>query len=62
MSAAQVEYEMLAKDAIEKLRKLQTADTELAHSEADKVLCELLKAMGFSDVVEAWDALDKWYA
>lgn len=63
MSAAQVEYERLAKDAIEKLTKLRAlGDTEAAHGEADKVLCELLKAMGFGDVVDAWDAIDKWYA
>jgi hypothetical protein len=53
---------MTKEQALEQLRDLETADTELAHSEADKILCELLRSFGCDDVVEAFDALDKWYA
>ena len=37
-------------------------DTEMAHSAADRVLCELLIALGLDDVVVAWDEVEKWYA
>ncbi len=33
-----------------------------AHRDADGVLVDLLKSLGYEDVVEAWDAIDKWYA
>lgn len=55
--------EFLRKAAIEKLTELATnGDTEAAHADADKVLTDLLTALGYGDVVEAWDAVDKWYA
>ncbi len=37
-------------------------DTEVAHSHADWVLCELLISLGYKDVVDALDKIDKWYA
>jgi hypothetical protein len=37
-------------------------DTEIAHGVADDVICELLEALGYSDVVEAYNKVDKWYA
>lgn len=37
-------------------------DTEAAHSNADGVLCELLKALGYADVVEEYEKVDKWFA
>ena len=37
-------------------------DTEMAHSNADDVLCKLLIALGYQDIVDAWEEVDKWYA
>ncbi len=37
-------------------------DEESAHVEADNVLCELLNALGYYDVVMAYESIDKWYA
>ena len=37
-------------------------DIEVAHQEADWVLCELLKKLGYGDVVEAYCDIPKWYA
>ena len=37
-------------------------DLEVAHREADKLLCDLLMDLGYTDVVEAWDKVEKWYA
>ena len=40
----------------------QDHDTESAHFEADDVLCELLKALGYTKIVEEYDKVKKWYA
>ena len=54
---------MTREQAIEKLKELQGSDdTEIAHIDADDVLCKLLKALGFSDVVAEYEKIDKWYA
>lgn len=48
---------------IAKLIELQSEqDTEKAHHEADKLLCEALEACGCGDVVRAWEKVPKWYA
>lgn len=37
-------------------------DAEGAHFEADAILCGLLSGLGFQKTVDAWAAVDKWYA
>lgn len=37
-------------------------DNEVAHSRADDILCDTLKALGFGELVKAFDEIDKWYA
>ena len=55
---------MTGREAIGRLQELQgeTFDTEDAHLKADKVLCELLKAIGYDDVIKEWHKVRKWYA
>lgn len=60
---------MTREEAILKLKTIEEPqagnryrDKENFHIEADDVLCELLKSLGYGDVVEAWEAIDKWYA
>jgi len=49
--------------AIELLKTEQNnRDLEMAHYNADDVLCELLKALGYAEVVDEWAKVDKWYA
>jgi hypothetical protein len=49
--------------AMERLKALlDDDDTEGAHAAADAVLCELLTALGYEQVVEAWNKINKWYA
>lgn len=49
--------------ALARLKELQhDGDTEAAHGYADDVICALLRSLGYDDVVEAWDKIDKWYA
>ena len=49
-------------EIIEKLEKQKYYDEEDAHIEADAVLCDLLKELGFEDVVELYEKIPKWYA
>ena len=54
---------MNSKQAIEELKEAQkNRDTEAAHDHADDVLCKLLTTLGFTDVVEEYNKVDKWYA
>lgn len=47
----------------EKMIKLQKLyDYEVAHGEADTLLCELLTELGYKRVVEEFDKVGKWYA
>lgn len=50
--------------AIEKLRVAQEvsmADPEAGHAIADDILCGLLVKLGFAEVVDEWQKVDKWY-
>lgn len=50
-------------EAITELKECQAyADTEGAHVNADDVLCALLRSLGYEDVVEEYEKVDKWYA
>lgn len=54
---------MTREQAVEKLKELQRGvDPEAEHSKADDVLCALLTALGYADVVAEWEKVDKWYA
>jgi len=54
---------MTKDEAIERLQECQwNGDTEAAHGKADDVLCDLLLSLGYKDVVEEWDKVDKWYS
>jgi hypothetical protein len=46
----------------EKVKACDLGDAEAAHTKADKVLCNLLKALGYTETVEEFEKLDKWYA
>jgi hypothetical protein len=37
-------------------------DAEVAHCDADDLLCELLKDLGYEEIIEAFESVDKWYA
>jgi hypothetical protein len=48
---------------ITELQKLQNEnDVEHNHWVADKFLCCLLSDLGYSDVVEEYERISKWYA
>lgn len=37
-------------------------DYEASHGTADDILCELLNALGYTDLVRTFEELPKWYA
>ena len=54
---------MTKKEVIAKLIECQNnGDTEMAHGNADDLLCEFLTALGYADVVAEYDKVDKWFA
>jgi hypothetical protein len=55
--------EVLRDIAIAKLVECQkNRDVEVAHGNADDVLCDLLTDLGYGAVVAEWDKVRKWYA
>jgi len=55
---------MNKEEAINELKEIirEAGDTESDHAKADDVLCDLLSELGYHDVVELYDRIDKWYA
>lgn len=50
-------------EAVDRMRELQRdRDHEAAHGRADAVLCELLRDLGFGDVVDEYLKLQRWCA
>ena len=50
-------------DFIAKLKFLQCSlDTEKAHIEADAILCEFLNELGYQNLVNEYNEIDKWFA
>lgn len=39
-----------------------TRDQQIDHGRADDILCELLKSLGYTETVEAFERVGKWYA
>ena len=57
------EFSAITTEALKRLRKAQESeDIGIAHSQADKVLCELLSCVGFENVVIEYGKVQKWYA
>lgn len=40
----------------------ENTDIESAHEDADDILCDLLEALGYKNVVEEYHKVEKWYA
>ena len=55
---------MSPETALQKLRALAEpgGDIEAKHGEADEILCELLRSFGYIEIVDAYNAIEKWYA
>lgn len=44
------------------IRCLGCDDEELSHERADKILCEMLRRLGYEHIVEIFELLIKWYS
>ena len=54
---------MTPEEAATALRALaDVKDIEVAHSQADDILCSLLRYYEQDEVVALWADIDKWYA
>ena len=42
--------------------QVENWDNEIAHAEADDLLCKLLQELGYSEVVDEFKKVGKWYA
>jgi len=54
---------MTKEEALAKLAECQkNYDPEVAHADADDVLCTLLETLGYGDVVAEYAKVAKWFA
>ena len=59
----QLKKERFIKEQNDKLIELADwHDTEIAHSEADLILCNILIEYGHEETVDLWKKINKWYA
>ena len=47
---------------LEELVNKKYPDEEEDHAEADGILCDMLNALGYKDLTDAWDDIKKWYS
>ena len=46
----------------ERMQQLASdADIEAAHGKADDILCEVLDKLGYTEIVELYNGIEKWY-
>lgn len=52
------------RDFLEEMRAIvkDHGDTEQSHMDADKILCDLLVALGHEEIVKEYHTIEKWYA
>lgn len=48
--------------AMREIARTTRGDIEIAHALADKLLCDLLRALGYEQGIEVYEELPKWYA
>ena len=47
---------------LEELVNKKYPDEEEDHVKADEILCDMLNALGYKDLTDAWDKIGKWYS
>lgn len=53
----------IIKEAVEKMKEcVNSGDTEVAHLDADAVLCDVLTQLGYKELVDLYEKVKKWYA
>jgi hypothetical protein len=62
---SEIEFDQLNKYYTEQMLSILTSnedDEEGNHIVADAILCEILETLGFKELVELYEKIDKWYA
>ena len=52
-------------DMLDEMREcveLSKEDEETAHERGDEILCQLLRDVGYGEIVDEWELIRKWYA
>lgn len=49
-------------EEMQQMARVKDGDIEAQHSRADGVLCAVLRAYGAGELVDAFEAVEKWYA
>jgi len=53
----------IIKESVEKMKEcVNNNDIELAHVEADDILCDVLTKLGYEELVDVYKNVKKWYA
>ena len=53
----------IIKEAVEKMKEcVNNCDTEVAHLDADAVLCDVLTQLDYKELVDLYEKVKKWYA
>lgn len=64
-NAKNEEIDTLYQKSLARLKELvnkKYPDEEEDHGEADGILCDMLNALGYKDLTDAWDNVKKWYS
>ena len=64
-NAKNEEIDAIYQKSLARLKELankEYPDEEEDHSEADMILCDMLNALGYKDLTDAWDDIKKWYS
>jgi hypothetical protein len=54
----QIEYQKALTD----MDECENYDCEVSHCSADHILCKFLNTLGYTELVEKFQKLEKWYA
>ena len=55
--------EDIIKEAVEKMKEcVNNSDIELSHLDADNILCDVLTQLGYKELVDLYEKVNKWYA
>ena len=64
-NAKNEEIDAIYQKSLARLKELankEYPDEEEDHGEADDILCNMLNALGYKDLTDAWDDIKKWFS
>ena len=61
MSQLNQHFSELAAQTLELMRELPTKAGEENHMEADAILSDFVRQLGFTEIADAYEGIGKWY-